>query len=63
MTPERTLALRRYNKAASAFEDHIYTKRGTVRAVLAHEKAYHEARKEQLRSEMRAAYKAYKNTK
>ncbi len=63
MTAARIKAHRKYNEASRQFENHIYTKRGTLRAVLAHEKAYHEARLEQLRANMRAAYKALKATK
>ena len=61
MTTARTKALRKYQEAARQFENHIYTKRGTLRAVLSHERPYYETKREELRIKMRAAYKAYKS--
>ena len=56
----KSQAFKKYQKAATAYEDHIYSSRGTMRAVLSHEKAYFEARRTELQIKMRSAYKAYK---
>ncbi len=60
MTVAKKKAYRRYNEATRRFENHVYTKSGSTRAVLSHEKLAHNAKKEELRTAMRAAYKALK---
>jgi hypothetical protein len=60
MTVAKKKAYRRYNEATRRFEDHVYTKSGITRAVLSHEEFAFNAKKEELRTAMRTAYKALK---
>lgn len=60
MTAAKKKAYRRYNEATRRFENHVYTKSGSPRAVLSHEELAHNAKKEELRIAMRTAYKALK---
>jgi len=52
-------ARRKLQRAEDAYHNHIYNERGMMRAVLAHEKAYFEKRKAQLKADIESARTLY----
>ena len=56
----KSQAFRKYQKAQTRYDNHIYTSRGTMRAVLSHEKAFFESHRLELKKKVQAAYKVYK---